>query len=792
MLKNALKIAWRHLVKDRQFTALNLIGLSTGLACTIFICLWIWDEWQVDRFHQNDSRLFQVMINEKNGDQVATSPGTDGALGNVLAQQMPEVEYAVTTTPANWFQQFNVSYKGNTVGASGNFVSGDFFRVFSYKLIEGSPAGVLSDKNAIVISASMARRLFNTTVNVTGRTLEWKWLTFNKQCIVSGVYEDMPARASERFDFVLSFEAWKDIVPVSGQLVTGSGPFNTYVVLKKGTTAAQLDTKLRSYVSQVLKTDGVQLFLRRFSDGYLYGKYDNGVQTGGRISYVKLFSLIALFILVLACINFMNLSTAKVAGRMKEIGVKKTLGAGRGAFILQFLGESLLMSTLSLLGALALVVLLLPQFNSIAGKALNLQWDLWFILAIAAITVLTGFAAGSYPAFYLSRLRPVNTLKGKIEASPRGLLARKGLVVFQFTVSVGFIIAVLVVNKQVRFVETKQPGYNKDNVICFEMKGKVAAQSGSFLSALKRIPGVVNASSIEQQIVLPAFMPSAGVTWEGKNRDGAIRFYQMPVNYGLIETLDMQMAAGRPFSATYGTDSSGIILNEAAVRVMGLNDPIGKEISMNNKPWHVVGVVKNFHFNSLHEAIRPFIFKLAPNETLTVMARIAKGQERATIDRISSFYKSFNPGYVFDHTFLDASYQRQYAAEKLVASLSRYFTGLAILISCLGLFGLTAFTAERRRKEIGIRKVLGATVANVVWMLSMDFLKLVLIAIGIAFPLSAWLMNNWLDDFAYRVSIDAPVFLGAGGAILFITLLTISFQAGKAALTNPVKSLKME
>jgi ABC-type antimicrobial peptide transport system permease subunit len=792
MLKNALKIAWRHLVKDRQFTFLNLIGLSTGLACTIFICLWVWDEWQIDRFHQYDNRLFQVMINEKNGDQVATSTGTDGALGNVLANQMPEVEYAVTTTPPSWFQQFNVSYKENTVGATGNFVSGDFFRVFSYKLIEGNPAGVLADKNSVVISASLARRLFNTTANVRGRTLEWKWLTFNKQCIISGVYEDMPARASERLDFVLSFDAWKDIVPVSGQLVTGSGPFNTYVVLKKGMTASRLDDKLNAYVRQTLKTSGMQLFLRRFSDGYLFGKYDNGVQAGGRISYVKLFSLIALFILVLACINFMNLSTAKVAGRMKEIGVKKTLGAGRGAFILQFLGESLLMTTLSLLGALLLVILLLPQFNTLSGKALNLQWDPAFMMAMVVIAVLTGVIAGSYPAFYLSRLRPVNTLKGKIDASQGTAWARKGLVVFQFTISVGFIIAVLVVNKQVRFVETKQPGYNKDNVICFEMKGRVAEKYSNFLSALKGIPGVVNASSIEQQIVLPTFMPSAGVSWEGKNADGAIRFYQMPVNYDLIETLDMRMAAGRSFSTAYRTDSTAIILNEAAVRVMGLNDPVGKEININNKPFHVVGVVKNFHFNSLHEAIRPFIFKLAPDQTLMIMARIAKGQERATMDRISSFYKGFNPGYVFDYTFLDASYQRQYAAEKLVASLSGYFTGLAILISCLGLFGLTAFTAERRRKEIGIRKVLGATAANVVWMLSLDFLKLVLIAVCIAFPLSAWLMENWLDDFAYRVSIGATVFLGAGAAILVITLLTISFQALKAAWTNPVKSLKME
>jgi ABC-type antimicrobial peptide transport system permease subunit len=792
MLRNAFKIAWRHLLRDRQFTFLNLIGLSTGLACTIFICLWVWDEWQTDRFHQYDSRLFQVMLNEKNGDQLATSTGTDGALGNILARQMPEVEYAVTTTPASWFQQFNVSCKENTVGATGNFVSGDFFRIFSYKLIAGSPGGVLADKHSIVISASLARRLFNTTTNVTGRTLEWKWLNFRKQCTISGVYEDMPSRASERFDFVLSFEAWKDIVPVAGQLVTGSGPFNTYVVLRKGATTAQLNRDLNTYVQQTLKADGMQLFLRRFSDGYLYGKYNNGVQAGGRITYVKLFSLIALFILLLACINFMNLSTAKVSGRMKEIGVKKTLGAGRGAFILQFLGESLMMTTLSLLGALMLVGLLLPEFNNLSGKTLSLQWDAGFILVVAVITLLTGFMAGSYPALYLSRLQPVNTLKGKTDASGGNLWARKGLVIFQFTISVGFIIAVLVVNKQVRFVETKQPGYSKDNVICFEMKGRVAEQYNSFLSALKNIPGVVNASSIEQQITIPTHMPPAGVTWDGKNMDGAIRFYQMPVNYDLIETLDMQMAAGRPFSAAYSTDSTAIVLNEAAVKVMELNNPVGKEIKVYNRSCHVVGVVKNFHFNSLHEAIRPFIFRLAPTETLMIMAKVAKGQERATIERISSFYKQFNPGYVFDYTFLDASYQRQYAAEKLVASLSQYFTGLAILISCLGLFGLTAFTAERRRKEIGIRKVLGATVSDVVWMLSMDFLKLILIAVGIAFPLAAWVMENWLNNFAYRVSIGAPVFLGAGAAVLVITLLTITFQALKAALTNPIKSLKME
>lgn len=792
MLKNALKIAWRHLLKDRQFTLLNLTGLATGLACTIFISLWIWDEWQTDRFHQSGGSLFQVMINEKNGDQIGTSEGVDGAMGAVLAKQMPEVQYSVTTTPAIWFKQFHITAGDQSVSAKGNFVSKDFFNAFSYKLIAGNSSSVLADKNAIVISASLARKLFKTVANASGKTIAWQWLNFSKQTIVSGVFEDVPERSSQQFDFVLNFEAWKDIVPVGGQLVSGSGPFNTYVVLRPGTSVAGLEGKIRSYVRQTLKTSQADFFLRPYADGYLYNKYENGKQAGGRIAYVRLFSLIALFILVLACINFMNLATAKVSGRMKEIGVKKSLGAARSMLVLQFLGESLLMTLLSLAAALLLVALLLPQFNNITGKHPSLGWDAGFILAIVGITIITGFLAGSYPAFYLSRLRPVHILKGKLDHSLAGLWARKGLIVFQFTISAGFIIAVLVVNRQVTFVETKQPGYNKENVICFEMEGRVAEKFNTFLAGLKAIPGVLNASSIEQQIIIPTQMPSGIVTWDGKNTDGAIRFYHLPVNYGLIETLGIQLASGRSFSKDHSTDSTGVILNEAAVRVMGLTNPIGKEISVFQKPLHVVGVVRNFHFNSLHEAIKPFIFRLAPAETMLVMASIAKGKEKETLANIGRYYTAFNPGYVFDYSFLDASYQRQYVAEKLVARVSTYFTVLAIIISCLGLFGLTAFTAERRRKEISIRKVLGATVGNVLWLLSTDFLRLVMIATCIAFPLTWWLMEHWLEGFAYRVNIDLTIFLYAGTGLLLITILTISFQALRAALADPVKSLKME
>ena len=791
MFSNYLKTTWRYLLKDRQFTILNLIGLSTGMACTLLICLWVGDEWQTDRFHKNDQRLFQVMINEKNAGVFTTTQGTGGVVGEIMQKQLPEVEYAVATTPAAWFQQFSISWKDRTVGAMGNLVDKDYFKMFSYPLLQGNKENVLTDKNSVVISARLARKLFNTTHNVIGRTLEWKWASLSRQCMVTGVFEDMPVHSTSRFDFVLSLDIWKDIMPVT-LAPTSTGPFNTYVMLRKGTDVQRFSEKLPALLKSQFKDSTSAMFMRKYADGYLYDKYENGVQAGGRISYVRLFSIIALFILVIACINFMNLSTAKASGRMKEIGVKKSLGAARRTLVLQFLGESLFMSIAALLIALLMVALLLPRFSEMTGKQLLPQWDLRFIAAILGITLFTGLLAGSYPALYLSRFAPSVTLKGKFSNTGNTMWIRKGLVVFQFVVSVIFIIAVMVVYKQVQFVQSRNLGYNKDNIVYFEMEGRVAEKKEAFLTDLKDLPGVVNASSIEQKIVLSSFLPTSNINWEGKNLDNQIRFYQMPVNYGLIETLGIRMVAGRTFSKDFSTDSTAVVLNEAAVKVMGLTDPVGKIINRGNTALHIIGVTKNFHFNSLHEEIRPFIFNLAPEQTLLVMARIQQGREQATLAGIQQLYKTFNPGYSFNYKFLDNDYQAQYASEKLVAQLSGYFAGLTIIISCLGLFGLAAFTAERRRKEIGIRKVLGATVGNVAVMLSKDFLQLILVAVCIAFPLAWWAAGEWLQSFAYHIHIGVSVFLAAGAATLGITLLTIGFQALKAGWTNPVKSLRSE
>ncbi|WP_353718506.1 ABC transporter permease [Dyadobacter sp. 676] len=792
MLKNHFISAWRHFRKNIQFTLLNVVGLSTGLVCALLIYLWVTDELAFDKFHEKDSRLYQLMIHEKGGDRLVTSEGTGGILKEFLPADMPEVEMVVCTTPAAWFQKFSLSRENTTVGASGNFVGPDYFRAFSFPLVRGSAQSALADKNSVVISEQMARRLFGSPQQAMNRLVEWKWQAFSRKCQVTGVFRDLPANSSEQADLLIPLSAWDEILPQSNMPNTASGPFHNYVVLRPDADVHLLEQKLAGYAKKRFNDANSTLFLRKYSDGYLHGKYENGARSGGRIEYVRLFSAIAAFILLIACINFMNLSTAKASVRVREVGVKKALGASRLTLICQFLGESILMSFITLVIALGIVWLLLPRFNLITGKQLTLQPDTQLVAALLAMMLVTGLLAGSYPALYLSRFNPALTLKGKLMHVVGDLWVRKGLVVFQFAVSVIFIISVVVVYKQIDYVQSKNPGYERANIVYFEMEGRAAAQRDAFLERLRTLPGVANASSIQQKIILPAFLPATGVRWDGKNQKDEIRFYQMPVNYGLTETLGIRMIAGRSFSKDFGSDTASVVLNETAIRRMGITDPVGKQIMIGGRARNIVGVARDFHFNSFHEEIKPFIFRLSPDETMLATVKIRPGEVPATLAKIRAFYRDFNPGYAFDYQFLDYDYQVQYASEQLVAQLARYFAALAILISCLGLFGLAAFTAERRRKEIGVRKVLGATTGSVVAMLSREFLMLVSVAIAIACPLAWWLTERWLGQFAYHIQTGAGIFAGAALAMTVITLATISFQSVRAALANPTQSLKSE
>jgi putative ABC transport system permease protein len=529
-----------------------------------------------------------------------------------------------------------------------------------------------------------------------------------------------------------------------------------------------------------------------FVQQYLYGRYEEGKLIGGRIEYVRLFSIIAIFILVIACINFMNLSTARASRRAKEIGVKKTLGAEKHRLIGQFLQESTLMSLMSLMLALGIVFLFLPTFNLLTEKEISLRLTPTLAASFLGITLLTGLLAGSYPALYLSSFKPVAVLKGELRTSLGELWVRKGLVVFQFTLSIVLIVAVIVVYNQIQFVQNKNLGYDKDLLIYFPKEGRLQDQSEAFIAEAKKLPGVKNVSAIGHNLV-GRQNNTSGLNWEGKNPEDLILFENVRVDYELLETIGVEMKEGRTFSRQYGADSSKIIFNERAIEIMNMKEPIGQKIRLwEEYDMEIIGVVKDFHFQSLREGMKPLFFMLNPESSWNIMVRIEPGQSEKAIASLRNFYESYNPGFTFDYDFMNEQYAQQYEAEQRVASLSRYFAGLAILISCLGLFGLAAFTADRRKKEIGIRKVLGATVTNIVMLLTKNFTQLVVISILLGLPIAYFLTRRWLNDFAYRIDLSFVFFLIASGMVLLISWLTVSFQAYRAANINPKECIRNE
>jgi putative ABC transport system permease protein len=788
MFKNNLKIAWRNLFKDRQFTFLNLVGLSVGMASTILIWLWVHDELSFDKFSDKDNQLYQLMEHRQSSAGIGISDESSGILGETLAHEMPEIEFAAAVAPPEWFQKYTLTVANKNLKAVGQYVGKDYFQIFSFKIIEGNKDQLLTDKNTIVISEKLAKNLFNTTENILGKPVRFQ---HERDFYVSGVFEDLPVHSSQQFDFVLSFEYYKDIQPWV-KTWNNTGPHN-FILLKEGTDLEAFNKKISRVITRNGGDTSRTAFAMRFSDNYLHNTFSHGSRLGGKIEYVRLFSLIAIFILAIACINFMNLSTAKASGRLKEVGIKKVVGAGRRQLIFQFLGESVLLTLLAVLIAMAIVWLLLPQFNRLTGKQLSLSFNPQLVLGILGIALFTGFLSGSYPALYLSGFKPVTILKGKFISSFTEVWARKGLVIFQFTLTILLIVSVLVVYQQIELIQSTNPGYVKDNVIRFNAEGKLLNSEDLFVSGLKKIPGVVNASYTFHNMVGRNYGTN-GLDWEGKDNRESIYFEGVGAGFDFIETMGMQMAEGRSFSNSFGDENSKIIINESAVEAMRIKNPIGKNLNMFGRNLQIIGVVKDFHFESLHEKVKPLFISLESpgNPWHKIMVRIKAGQEKATIDRIQQFYESYNPGFPFDYSFLDDVYQKQYVTELRVGVLSRYFAGIAIIISCLGLFGLVAFTAQRRQREIGIRKIVGAPVSSIVLMLSKDFLKLIAIAIVLAFPLSWAAMNQWLNGFAYRIHMGVFVFATAGLTILLITLLTISFQAIKAAVTNPIKSLRSE
>lgn len=784
MIKNYFKIALRSLIKDKQFTLLNLCGLSAGLACSLLIFLWVRDEMSFDRFFANDERLYKLMERVNNGGEISNNEESSGRLSEAVKQSVPEVEYAAAIAPARWFAQNTLSANYKNIKANVQYVEKDFFNIFSFQLLEGSKSSVLSDMSSIVLSDELALKLFGTTENIIGKPVR---MDHDPNFYVSGIFKKIPANSSQQFDFVLSFDYFKSMKDWVNNW-SGSGPQN-FVLLKKGTNINTFNKKAENVITAHTGDTSRKVFATKYSDGYLYNYFDNESRAGERIEYVNLFSALAIFILLIACINFMNLSTAKASRRLKEVGIKKVVGAKRGQLVFQFLSESFLLTVFAMIMAVGLATVLLPEFNQLTGKSIELQFTWNMLAAVLIIALITGFLAGSYPALYISGFNPLAILKGKLNTSVAEVLSRKGLVVFQFTMSTVLIVAVTVIYQQIQFIRNSDLGYNKENIVRLNAEGNIQNNQEAFLAELQQITGVINTGYTFHNIVGRKY--SDGLDWPGKDPEKNVYFEVFGVSHNFMKTMDMKMKAGRGFSTEFGMDSLNIIINEAAVRTMNLDNPIGSIVRFYGHPRQIIGVVRDFHFESMHESIKPSFMHLQQGEG-TIVARIKQENQKQTLTAIENLYKKFNPGFPFTYNFLDEAYQKQYETETRTATLASYFAGLAILISCLGLFGLATFTAQRRRKEIGVRKVIGASVATITAMLSIDFLKLIGISLLIAFPVSWWMMNDWLQDYAYKINITYTVFLVTGFIVLVITLIAIGFQTVRASMANPVISLRSE
>lgn len=783
-MKYYLRITLRNFFRHKVSSLINLIGLTTGLACAFFIFLWVQDELQVNKFHEKDDRLFRVMEFQTYSNEKFATNSTPGILDKNLKLDFPDIQYAATTT---WIGKSLLAHENTYFKENGFHVGEDYFNIFSYPLLAGNPDDVLKDKNSICLSRDIAVKFFGSVENAVGKTMRYE---DDRDFIVTGVFENIPSNSTYIFDFVLPMEDYLDRNDWAKQW-GNNGP-HTYAILSQGSNPDEVTEKISGYIKSKEDDSNVDLFLKKYSEQYLYGRYTNGVQDGGRIEYVRLFSIIAVFILVIACINFMNLSTARASKRAHEVGVRKAIGADRSMLIRQFIGESILITFVSMVFAYLIVLLLLPQFNIITDKSITLQLTPQLITISLVTVFVTGILAGSYPALYLTHFNPVKVLKGEIKSSVGEIWARKGLVIFQFTITIILIVGVIVIHSQTQYAFTKNLGYDRDNIVFFNQDGAIYDKSEAFFTELRRIPGVANAAGTSHTMV-SQMSNTSGLEWRDKAPDARILFENIRVDEEFQKTMGMELIQGRWFSKDFGTDSTKMVINEAAAKVMGFTaeEAVGENIRLwDEYDLEIVGVLKDFHYQSIHQEVSPAFFWL--RDTWNVAVRLEAGRELATMASIQQLYESFAPGFIFEYEFLDKTYQELYDSEMRVGTLSSYFAGFAIVISCLGLFGLASFTAERRLKEIGIRKVLGASVSNIVMMLSKDFTRLVGISILFALPISYYFMDKWLEGFAYKIELNVWIFASTALISLLIAWLTVSSQALRAANVNPSKCLKDE
>lgn len=809
MLRNYLKIAFRNLLKNKAFSIINIAGLALGLTCCLLISLYVVDELSYDKFHENAENIYRVNSDIKFGGQEMTIALSNDPIGATLVNDYPQVKQSVRFHSRGDF----LVTKGDQTFREERIIFADstLFDVFTFPLLIGNPETALARPKTMVVTESTARKYFDRT-DVIGEVLRFD---NEDDYEITGVMQDIPTNSHIRYDFFLSLAGDRQ----SQQNMWLSHNFYTYVVLEAGADPGflpeQMDQLMEQYVGpqaqrmiditmEEFEASGnyIRYSLMPLTDIHLHSNRAYEMGPNSNIQYVYLFAAIAFFVLLIACINFMNLSTARSAGRAREVGIRKVLGSVKSRLIGQFLTESILMTLIAFALAIVATWLLLPWFNQLAGKEIALNnFANWAILPVLLVFVLvTGLLAGSYPAFFLSSFRPVNVLKGRLGINSSGSnLFRSGLVVVQFVASVLLIIGTIVIYRQLNYIQTKELGFKKEQVLIIEDAFALENNLQAFKEEALRESGVKTATVSSFLPVPSSRSDSPLFATPVPDQENAVQSQHWWIDHDYFETMGMEVIDGRAFSRDFPSDSSAVILNEAAVNMFGFDDPVGEAIyrlqgdfsDPEVRRMNVVGVVRDFHFESLRNNITPVAFFLG-NSSGNISLRLSTDDISNTISRLETTWKEMAIGQPFNYTFMDEAFDEMYRAEQRIGNIFVSFAILAIFIACLGLFGLSAFMAEQRMKEIGIRKVLGASINNIVTMLSKDFLKLVIIAALIAFPLAWWGMSTWLEEFAYRTELSWWIFAVAAVIAIIVAIATVSFQALRAATTNPVQSIRSE
>ncbi|GAB3916317.1 ABC transporter permease [Larkinella terrae] len=792
MLQNYLKIAWRSLRKNRGFSFINILGLAVGMAVAMLIGFWVWDELTFDRFYKNEANLYRVMLNRTANGETTTQPNGPLPLGDALRNEIPEIRRITESLNTNMRAEAGLKAGDKKLMRKGQNVGSEFFGMFDLPMLYGNPTTALKDLNSIILTEQTAEALFGKT-DPLGKTVR---LNDAFDLNVTAVLKKLPGNTAWDFDFIVPFSHLEANTPwmQSSRTNWNNNIIEYLVELHPNADRAAVDSRLKGILKRHNPESIFEAFLHPVERWHLYGEFENGKNTGGFIRYVRLFAMVGLAVLLIACINFMNLATARSEKRAKEVGVRKAVGSFRSQLIAQFLSESMLIAGLALVLALALVLVFLPVFNEFTQKQLRFPWlQTGFWLLALGFTIITGALAGSYPAFYLSSFNAVRVLKGSNRAGRNANWPRKVLVVAQFTGCIAFIISAILVYQQIQYAKNRPMGYNPDRLLTVALTNDLNRNYDAVRNELLRSGAVENVTKASSPAT--TITGDTRVDWSGKAPDEIMRLNLIGASPNYLQTMGIKLKSGRNFYPN-NSDSSAVILNEAAVRAMRLKEPLNQEMTMVWNPGrklHVIGVVENSIIESPYTPVHPLM--LLPSQPFEsyLIFRLAKHLNTAeALARIEPVFQKLNPAYPFDYQFVNDDYNRKFRQEELVGKLAGVFAVLAIFIACLGLFGLAASLAEQRTKEVGIRKVLGASVVSLWGLLSREFVGLVLIACLLASPVAAYVLNNWLNQFDYRISLPLWVFALSGGLAILIALLTVSFQSIKAALMNPVKSLRSE